>query len=75
MHPPHSLPWVTHWVVFDGEKWVHMNELPGMPAKAETPEPVPETKRACECGVWATGGLHSDWCPCAGGDCAQAEDA
>lgn len=52
---------------FDGKAghWVLDDEQPAAP---ETP-----TKRACECGVWATGGLHSDWCPCAGGDCAQAE--
>jgi hypothetical protein len=37
-------------------------------------EQAAETIRKCECGVWATGGLHSDWCPCAGGDCVQKED-
>jgi hypothetical protein len=38
------------------------------------PEDMPQTQRKCECGVWSTGGLHSDWCPCAGGDCVQKED-
>jgi hypothetical protein len=37
-------------------------------------EQVPPTQRKCECGVWSTGGLHSDWCPCAGGDCVQKEN-
>jgi hypothetical protein len=66
---PSGPTWVTHRVVFDGKQWVYANEAATPPVT----EPTPETKRACECGVWATGGLHSDWCPCAGGDCAQAE--
>lgn len=53
---------------FDGNRghWVSVDEQPA--------EPETSTKRACECGVWATGGLCSDWCPLAGGDCVQKED-
>lgn len=29
---------------------------------------------SCECGVWATGGLHSDWCPNSSFDRAFKED-
>jgi hypothetical protein len=51
------------WLVYDAttKQWSRVDE------------PHPETVRKCECGVWSTGGLHSDWCPCAGGDCVQAE--
>lgn len=65
--PPSSVFIDTNQLMYDPATgyWV---------AKPKECEQVPETIRKCECGVWATGGLHSDWCPCAGGDCAQKED-
>jgi hypothetical protein len=63
--------WVTHTVVFDGKQWVYANEL----ANAPTPEPVPETKRACDCGSSPSDPTHYTWCKSMGAGCAQAEDA
>ena len=29
----------------------------------EAPKAVSKPTRTCKCGVWKTGGNHSDWCP------------
>lgn len=39
-------------------------EFPAPPPPTYIPIPITENATGCECGVWKTGGIHSDWCKC-----------